>query len=73
MTEDDIVDALRRAPTEDELEFGRRRWIYCNQHGRPHMTGWCTVGNRDKILLEALTQDSVYDECWHRGLNIYKG
>jgi len=37
-------------PTADFLAFGDD-WVYCNQHLRPHSTGWCSVGVRDKIGL----------------------
>ena len=72
-TEDDTYDALRKAPTEDELAFGRKRWIYCSQHMRYHMTGWCTVSNSNKIALEAKSAEEAHTECAVRGLKLYKG
>lgn len=57
--------------TEDEKEFGADRWVYCKQHLRPHVTGWCTVSNKDKIALNAKTRDEAYAEARIRGLKIY--
>lgn len=73
MTEDDTFDALRKPPTEDELAFGRKVWIYCDQHMNPHMTGWCSVGIGHKTKLEATTQDEAYEECCQKGHELYKG
>jgi hypothetical protein len=73
MTEDDTFDALRKPPTEDEIAFGRKVWVYCDQHMRPHMTGWCTVSNRNKIKLAATTQNGAYEECKERGFELYQG
>lgn len=72
MTEDDTFEALRRPPTEDEIAFGRNTWVYCSQHMRPHMTGWCTVENHNKARLEATTQEDAYEECRRRGYELYK-
>lgn len=33
----------------DDLTMGD--WVYCCAHLRPHTTGWCTVGRRQKICL----------------------
>lgn len=73
MTEDDTFDALRRPPTEDEIAFGRNRWIYCAQHLRPHTTGWCTVSNDQKTLLKATTDKEAYVECVAENMEIYRG
>jgi len=73
MTEDDTFDALSKPPTEDQVAFGRKVWIYCDQHMRLHMTGWCTVGNRHKIKLDATTQNDAYEECRQKGYELYKG
>jgi hypothetical protein len=72
-TEDDTFDALRNPPTEDEIAFGRKVWVYCDQHMRPHMTGWCTVGNRNKFKLNATTQEEAYSECQSKNYELYKG
>ena len=63
MNEDDTFEALRKPPTEDEIAFGRNAWLYCGQHLRPHMTGWCTVSTRNKIKLEAKTLEEAYEIC----------
>lgn len=72
-TEDDTFDALRKPPTEDELYFGRKKWIYCSQHLNYHLTGWCTVGNHDKTLLEATNSEEAHTECAVRGFRLYRG
>jgi hypothetical protein len=71
MNEDDTFDVLKNPPTEDEIEFGRKVWIYCGQHMAPHMTGWCTVSNRNKILLNAKTLDEAVAECRENGYTLY--
>lgn len=71
MNEDDTFNALRKAPTEDQIGFGRNVWIYCNQHLSVHRTGWCTVSNRNKILLEAKTDKEAIKECRAKGLKLY--
>lgn len=71
-TEDDTFEALRNPPTEDEIAFGRNRWIYCSQHLRPHATGWCSVSDRDKLLLDARTMEEAFAECIQRRLDLYK-
>ena len=72
MTEDDTFEALRRPPTEDEIAFGRNTWIYCSQHMRPHMTGWCTVANQDKVKLDATGEEEAHTECVVRDLKLYR-
>jgi hypothetical protein len=37
--------------SNDEKTFGSDQWIYCAQHRRAHLTGWCTVGVEDKVGL----------------------
>jgi len=61
--------------TEDEIVFGKNMWIYCSQHLRPHVTGWCTVPVREKLGL-GLSNDpnneaSAYSKCKHLGLELY--
>lgn len=58
-------------PTEDEVVFGKNRIVYCNQHLRPHATGWCTVHIRNKELLGAKTIEEAYEECKTKGLKLY--
>ncbi len=61
-------------PTEDEIVFGVKAWVYCRQHMKPHMTGWCGVGNRDKVGLGLFGQPSAkraYEKCKEFGLEIY--
>jgi hypothetical protein len=53
--------------TEDETEFGKNSWVYCNQHRRPHSTGWCTVDNSNKVKLEATNLIDARAECNRRG------
>lgn len=59
-------------PTEDEEEFGAGAWVYCSQHLRPHMTGWCTVHNRHKRKLQATDREAALAECRAQGLRIYQ-
>jgi len=63
-------------PTADFLTFGDD-WVYCNQHLRPHPTGWCSVDVRDKLGL-GIPQDEyserarqAYKKCKLFGLPIY--
>jgi hypothetical protein len=56
---------------EDERVFGKDVWIYCNQHLRPHMTGWCTVAVRNKVALKATDAASAYTECQKRRFKLY--
>jgi len=60
-----------RVPTEDEATFGPDTWVYCDQHRRPHTTGWCTVPARNKTRLEATTVQSAQDECRARGFRLF--
>jgi hypothetical protein len=55
----------------DTEQFGSSAWIYCMQHLRPHKTGWCTVHNSNKVMLEARTEEQAYKECRHKKLPIY--
>ncbi len=71
MTEDDTFETLRKPPTEDEIAFGRKKWIYCCQHLNFHLTGWCSVANQNKIALEAGTAEEAHAECLKRGLRLY--
>jgi hypothetical protein len=73
LSEDDTFDALRKPLTEDEVAFGRRKWIYCDQHLNYHLTGWCTVSNGHKVALEATCAEEAHTECAVRGLKLYRG
>ena len=58
--------------TED-LIFGKDAWIYCRQHVKPHLTGWCGVGNQDKIGLGLFGQENAKlakEKCRDWGLEI---
>ena len=59
--------------TEDAKHFGENVFIYCNQHLRPHRTGWCTVGVNNKVKLDATDEAAAYAECEAKGYKIYKG
>lgn len=65
--------SFEKVYTSDEEYFGKKVWIYCNQHMRPHLTGWCTVSNRNKVKLDAQDESSAYDECKLRDFKIYQG
>jgi len=58
---------------KEDIQFGKDAWVYCNQHMRPHSTGWCTVSVRDKTLLDAASYESAVEECKARGLELYRG
>lgn len=58
--------------TEDVKVFGAGVWIYCDQHLRPHLTGWCTVSCKlHKTLLKAKNEKDAYSECRERGFKLY--
>lgn len=54
----------------DIEKFGKGIWIYCKQHHTPHLTGWCTVRNEEKILLNATTYDDAIKECKQKGYDV---
>jgi hypothetical protein len=56
---------------KDASVFGDDAWIYCDQHLRPHRTGWCSVDVRNKTALEATDEKAAYAECQQRGFKIY--
>lgn len=62
----------RQLLTEDEKAFGVDAWIYCNQHLKPHQTGWCSVAVRDKIGLGVKTASEAYSKCLDWGLELYE-
>jgi len=59
--------------TEDETYFGRGVYVYCDQHMRPHSTGWCTVGLKHKQKLDADNIQDAYVECEAKELKVFKG
>jgi hypothetical protein len=66
-----VIAALQKPLTEDERAFGKNAWIYCNQHMRPHQTGWCGVSVRDKVGLGVDTAEAAYAKCREWGFPIY--
>jgi hypothetical protein len=63
----------RKMQTDDDVVFGSREWVYCAGHLRPHQTGWCTVGIRDKVALGVDNAKDAYEKCKRLGLKIFKG
>lgn len=59
--------------TEDERVFGEAQWIYCAQHLRPHLTGWCSVPVSQKLGLGVSTEKEAYAKCALLGLSVFKG
>ena len=57
--------------TEDALVFGADAWVYCNQHLKPHMTGWCPVAARDKVGLGVANAEEAYEKCRAWGFKIF--
>lgn len=57
----------------DVAAFGRGAWVYCNQHMKPHQTGWCSVAVRDKIGLGVKNADEAYQKCRDWKLPLYQG
>ena len=55
----------------DVAAFGRGAWVYCNQHVKPHQTGWCSISPRDKIGLGVATAKEAYAKCEAWGLKIF--
>jgi hypothetical protein len=61
----------------DDLIFGK--WVYCAQHLAAHRTGWCTVGNGEKLGLgdfpgsEHEQGVAAFQKCKRLGLKIYEG
>lgn len=51
--------------------FGIGAFVYCNQHMRPHLTGWCGVSVDNKIKLLATDRDTAYSECRSKGYALY--
>ena len=59
-------------PKEDARIFGENVWVYCDQHMRPHLTGWCTVGPRNKTKLDATDMKAAFQECRDKGYELYE-
>lgn len=59
--------------TEDYQEWGDA-WVYCNQHLRPHKTGWCTVDVRDKVCLGNcdMSEEDAYKKCREWNFKLYR-
>ena len=59
--------------TEDEKAFGQDQWVYCKAHLKPHLTGWCKVGDYDKVGLGIKGQHNAqeaYEKCEEWGFNV---
>jgi hypothetical protein len=54
----------------DDAKLGK--YVYCKQHVAPHNTGWCTVGNDEKIPLKAEDNQSAFWEVADMGLTIHR-
>lgn len=54
---------------DDDSQMGA--YVYCKSHVGPHVTGWCTVFNNNKIPLEAQTQEEAFEEVKKMGLPIH--
>ena len=48
--------------TEDLVVFGDQ-WVYCNQHLRPHKTGWCSVSPKNKVALGVKNEKEAFEKC----------
>lgn len=66
-----LIDVPLMDEQPDVAAFGRRAWVYCRQHVKPHETGWCSVGVHDKIGLGVATAEAAYAKCREWGLEIY--
>ena len=58
--------------TEDSAYFGENVMIYCGQHLRPHLTGWCTVGLEWKVRLSTNEDEAAGIQCQRLGLKLYR-
>lgn len=59
---------------EDEAVFGKDAWVYCRDHAKPHLTGWCSVPASFKLGLGITGHDKAkeaYQKCRDFGLMIY--
>lgn len=67
---------VRPDALEDVKAFGRDEWVYCYEHLRPHLTGWCTVACSRKVGLgiHGRTQEAeeaAYAKVERLGLKIF--
>lgn len=59
----------------EDVVFGD--WVYCGQHLRAHPTGWCTVGNQDKLGIGPMKgtveeqAEEANQKCRRLGLKLY--
>lgn len=69
----EVISSLSDLPkrTED-YEEGGDAWVYCKQHLGAHLTGWCTVGVNDKILLDATGHVQAIQECRDKGFKLFQ-
>jgi len=73
MTTEERDAAIQKDPrnkADDFFEWGDA-WVYCDQHLRAHITGWCTVSLRNKTLLAANGHVQAIQECRERGFKLY--
>lgn len=61
------------ANVTDHFVFGINRFVYCDQHLNPHLTGWCSVSHRNKVDLGVETLEEAYEKCKRLGLKLYEG
>lgn len=65
------IIAAMPPPTDDVAAFGVDAWVYCRQHMKAHQTGWCGVGNRDKVALGVTTAEEAEAKCREWGFELY--
>jgi len=58
--------------TDDAIEWGMGVYVYCEAHRGPHVTGWCTVGVRAKIRLDATSFEDAVSECRGKNLDLWE-
>jgi len=51
MKENEDLIASEKLFEEDTLLYGENCWVYCTPHRRIHLTGWCSVGAKEKIKI----------------------
>lgn len=72
--EDEPKEQVPAPKRDEEKKAGDEEmgaWVYCTQHVRPHTTGWCTVGVRDKRPLKARNSEQAYKEVKDIGWPIF--
>lgn len=61
----------------DHEVFGEEQWVYCSQHMKAHLTGWCGVDVMDKVGLgikgkgEKQEQEAI-QKCRHLKLPLFR-